>query len=397
MNRLVKWVVIVLITIIAMSCKEIALDEPQVQDYFMKFYGNYHNDNLYDIKLTQNEEIVLAGYRQMSDESEKAWIIKTKVDGMVDWEKEFSGTNNYRGYGLYIDNLINFAAYEFVPGSTTQKGFLCQYNMDGTLVDSLSFDILADHVKDIKFLTNNSNLRFIVHVSLNNNDEIYIYELTSSNEINLISANNLYRTVVGSLYFYEQGNGDLYLTGSFEEVDNPGYTDILVSRIIDDNIIWSYQKGESGAIEETSGIVLLNNALYVSATKHSDLESTDGSLYLIKMDASGLSDEEIEINLEGDNTSYNMIVNSEEEFVLVGDRKIDDKISKIFMVRISLEGQILLENEYGNVGDSHGRFVKKLPEAKSGFVIAGNIATSTDEDAKDIIVIKADELGEWIF
>jgi|GEM_PF-3132620 len=390
MNRLVTKFIILIIPFLAISCDEINVDDPIKTDYFMKFYGNYHNDNLYDIKVTQSEEIILAGYRKLTDESEEAWIIKTGNDGMVNWEKVFSGTNNFRGYGLYVDDIINYAGYELIPGSTIQKGFLCQYNMDGTLIDSLSYDIIADEVKDIKFLANNSNLRFIVHVALNSSDEIYIFEITPGNEINLISANKLYSTVEGSLYFFEQENGNLYLSGSIQEVGNPGYTDIMVSRIVDDNIIWSYHYGNLSEIEKASGIVLLDNSLYVSATKLSN----EGSLYVMQMDASGLNAQNVDIEIAGDNTSYSMIVNSQNEFVIVGERILDINNSKIFMSRIALDGQVLLDNEYGNTGFSKGRFVLNLEGVNKGFIIAGDVTTAPD--SKDVLVVKADESGQWI-
>jgi len=267
--------------------------------------------------------------------------------------------------------------------------------MDGTLIDSLSYDIIADEVKDIKFLANNSNLRFIVHVTVNSSDEIYIFELTPSNEINLISANKLYSIVEGSLYFYEQENGNLYLSGSIQEVGNPEYTDIMVSRIVDDNIIWSYHYGNINEKEKASGIVLLDNSLYLSATKFTSPTSNEGSLYMMQMDANGLNAQNIDIDIAGDNTSYSMIVNSQNEFVIVGERILDVNNSKIFMSRIALDGQVLLDNEYGNTGFSKGRFVLNLEGVNKGFIIAGDINTAPE--SKDVLVVKADELGQWIY
>lgn len=395
MNRLMIRLIIAIIPFLAISCSEIPVDSPKSLDYYMKFYGNYHNDNLYDISITQNEEIVLAGYRNVNEAQEEAWIIKTGTDGMVEWEKTYSGLNNQRGYGLFVNENIYFAGY---VDDSTQTGFLRQYNMDGTVIDSTEFSIQADEVKDIKFLTNNTNIRFVVHIAKGGSDEIHIYELTSSFEANLVSKNQLHSTLDGSMYYYEQENGDLYLTGSIKEVDNDQYSDIMVSHIVDDNIVWSYSYGEQGETEKSSGIVLLNDILYVTATKILDPVADEGQVYLIQMSSTGLNAEILNLSLIGNNTSYDMLVNGDEEFVFVGERRIDEQNSKVFMARTSLTGEVLSENEYGYKGLCRGRFVVKLQGENKGFIIAGNMSTSgVNADAKDILVIKANETGEWIY
>lgn len=392
MNKLIKLLIFVF-PIWILACDEFSADDPKPLDYYMKFYGNYHNDQLYDIEVTESEEVILAGYRTMDDESEQAWIIKTGADGMVEWEKTYSGENNYRGYGLAVENRIYFAGFE-KNESSTQHGFLCQFDLQGEQIDSVSFSIDADDVKDIKFLTEKSNIRLLVHTEKNSSDEICIYELTSTNEVDLISTSPLYRSLEGRLYFNKQESGDMFLTGSFKEVDNEEYYDIMVARLIDDNIVWSYNYGESGVTEKSSGIELVESELYIAATKEINSES---NVYILKLSESGLDAEEMEVLLEGNNVSYSIIVNSSDEFVFVGERKIDDFNSKIFMARTSFSGSVLLNNEYGYKGISSGRFVTNLKGSTKGFVIAGNLTTSgTNDDAVDVIVLKVNEQGNWI-
>jgi len=393
MNRLIIKLIIAAVPFLAISCSEIPADSPKSLDYFMKFYGNYHNDNLYDIVVTQSEEIVLAGYRNVSDDQEEAWIIKAGDNGMVEWEKKYSGLNNHRGYGLFVNENIYFAGYKKVDGSS-QEGFLCQYNMDGSLVDSSYFNITAEEVKDIKFMTNNTNIRFVAHVVKDESDEIHIYEIDASNEAVLVSKNQLHSTLDGSMYYYEQENGDFYITGSIQEVDDNQYSDIMVSHIVDDNIVWSYNYGDPGVTEKSSGIVLLNENLYIAATEVLDPVAYEGQVFLMQMSSTGIDEEIFSVALSGNNTSYDMLVNGENEFVLVGERGIDEQTSKVFMARTSLTGEVLSENEYGYKGLCSGRFVVNLPGENKGFIIAGNISTSTE--AKDVLVIKANETGEWI-
>jgi len=126
MNRLVNILILFSAVLFIVSCSESVIEEPKELDYYMKFYGNYYKDQLFDIKITPDEETIIAGYRDIDDSREDAWIIKTDVFGMVEWEKVFTGENNYRGYGLYISNSIYYAGYEKLSGNI-QKGFLCRY------------------------------------------------------------------------------------------------------------------------------------------------------------------------------------------------------------------------------------------------------------------------------
>jgi hypothetical protein len=392
MNRLMIKLLIAIISIIAISCDKITVDSPKDLDYFMKFYGNYYNDNLYDIGITQAEEIVLAGYRNLDEDQEEAWIIKTGTDGMVEWEKTYSGLNSQRGYGLLVDGNIYFTRYTTEDGSP--QGFLYVYNMDGTVVDSSDFSIDGDEVEDIDFMKKSINRRFVAQVKKDGKHELHIYEISASNQAVLVSKNQLHSVVDERMYYYEQENGDFYITGSIQEVDNETYSDIMVSHIVDDNIVWSYSYGEPGVTEKSSGITLLNDLLYVAATEILDPVANEGQVYLMKMNTIGLEAEIYDINLTGNNTSYDMIVNGDNEFAFIGER-IDDQNSKVFMARTSLTGDVLSENEYGYKGLNRGRFIVNLPGENKGFIIAGDITTSAN--AKDILVIKANETGEWIY
>jgi len=399
MKQFVKFQVFMITVLLAVSCSEIEVNNSVKDlDYYMKFYGNYYNDKLNDIKVNQNDELVLAGHRKLTDNSERAWIIKTGANGMVEWNKTYTGANNIRGYGLHqSDTEIYFAGYQLNETQTTQKGFLYVYNVNGELKDSVSFNVLADNIKDIKFLTNKTNLRFIVHASLNGSDYAYIFETNSNNIVSQLSANNLSTTIEGSLYIFEQANGDIFLSGSVKQTDNKVYTDIIISKFADDNILWSRIYGDTDKIEKSSGIEFINNNLYVSATSWLTPESNDKQVYLMKIDPESFEKQDIPVSLSGNYLSYDMIVNNDDEFVVVGDKKIDANTTKIFMIRISMEGELLQEYIYGFEGVCHGRHVLNLTGSNKGFVIGGNMSTATDAEAQDVIVIKTDEYGEWIY
>ncbi|MGM0496618.1 MAG: hypothetical protein ACQESJ_01745, partial [Bacteroidota bacterium] len=156
-----------LTVLFGVSCSEVTVDEPIKQEYFMKFYGNYHSDFLYDIAVNTEEEIALTGYRKTEKGIEEGWLIKTDSYGMVDWKKKVAGNTDIRIYGLTIEGSVYCSGYREVEGSSDKEGFLYQYNNQGDLLDTLVFDIQVDKIKDMKFLVNDDNLRILAHISRN--------------------------------------------------------------------------------------------------------------------------------------------------------------------------------------------------------------------------------------
>jgi hypothetical protein len=92
------------------------------------------------------------------------------------------------------------------------------------------------------------------------------------------------------------------------------------------------------------------------------------------------------------------VLNGIEELVWSGERNIDERNIRIFMARTTLNGQTKLETEYGDRGYSSGRRITMLPGVDRGFLLSGILSTSgVSEDANDVLVIKVDKNGDWIY
>lgn len=396
-----KWLkslsVLFVFIVLTWSCDDISEGDPVRQDYYMKLYGSYFSDNLTDVVVNDQEEILLAGYRKYHDDIERGWLIKTHADGMEAWEREFIATSHVRLYGLMVDKHIYCVGARNTEVLSKKEGFLCTYSEDGELMDSLVFNVQAEVIKDMKFLTQNAHLRIVVHTYNGGSDEVCIFELGDNKQVELLSRNALYNVIDGRLYFYEQEDGKIYLSGSMEEPGSDGKQDIMVARLVDDNILWSYTYGEKGISERASGIVLQNDNLYVAATRYSTEDVMQPEVFMMRLNTSGIEQETMEVALTGNNASYSMIHHYNQQFVLVGKRIIDNKNSKVFMSIVNNRGQVVTEQVYGYKGFSQGKFVKNCPSSKTDFVIAGDIATSAiSPDAVDVLVVKANFLGEWI-
>ncbi len=390
-----------IVAVTGFGCEKTTVDQPKDLQYFMKIYGNYFNDHLCDVDVDDAEEIALAGYRTKIEGLEEGWLICTDAQGMVKWEKSMAETFNTRGYGARMNDGVYFAACQYPHTSGMQKGIIFHYADDGNLIDSASFDLEVDAVKDIKFLEKRPGNQFMVHVNLNNQDAIYIYEMQSDTAVNLISANSLFNELSGRMYFYEKDDESLFLTGSVEESSSIGEeqvrTNMMFSYLSNDNVLWSYPYGEIGITEKAVGVVFKDDVIYVAGNKIVDEEGVANNVFILELNEAGQIVQNSTLSLKGNNKAYSMITNRDDELVFVGEQKIDEKNVKIFMGRTTFNGEVLLQNEYGDKGISSGRFVMSLPGNNSGFLIAGNLSTSgVSPDANDILVIKVNENGDWI-
>ncbi len=379
------------------SCSEIIVDEPVKQEYFMKFYGNYYSDFLTDIAVNTEDEIILTGYSNTDMDVEKGWLIKTDIYGMVDWKKKIAGTTNLRLYGVLVDGSIYCSGYRMTEGLSNKEGFLYHYNSQGDLLDTLVFNIEADKIKDMKFLDNSDNIRIIAHINRNGTDQVNLYELTNAGSVSLLSTNALPLTIEGKIHFHEQKNGNIYIAGSSNEDDEDGQTDIMLSYLTGNNISWTYFFGEEGKVERASGIVMYNNYLYIAASGYLTENVDRSGVYLLKLTKEGVKTDTMNVNLPGSNIPADMLCYKGNKFLIVGERTRDRKNSDVFMSVISDEGETLIEKSYGYKGLSTGKFAVNLASGNQGYIIAGDITTSPlTTEAVDVLVIKADENGEWI-
>ncbi len=383
------------------SCEKTTVDQPVELQYFMKIYGDYFNDHLSDVDVVESEDIALAGYRTKLEGLEEGWLIYTDAQGMVKWDKTLSETFNTRGYGVCIKDGVYFAACHFPHTAGMQRGIVYHFSEEGEIIDSVIFDLNVDAVKDIKFLKKRPGNQFMVHVNHNNQDAIYIYEMNSDSEVELISANSLFNELNGRMYLYENDNGAIVLTGSVAESgsvnDEVVHTNMMLSYLYNDNLIWSYSYGETGITEKAAGVIYKDDAIYVAGNNiDADGEVAD-SIFILQLNEAGHIEQNSTVELTGNNKVYSMITNNENELVFVGEQKVDEKNVKIFMARTTFNGQVLMQNEYGDKGISSGRFVMSLPGNNRGFLIAGNLSTSgVSPDANDILLIKVNENGDWI-
>lgn len=394
-------IAVIIIAGVVSSCEKVAVDEPEQLNYFMKLYGNYYNDRLNSIDITNNENIVLAGERTLEEGDVAGWLIMTDQAGMVEVERTYHLDNNVRVLGAYVRDNIYFTACEINPVSP-HNGWVLVYDEMLNLTDSLSFSIDIEKVIGVEFLKMSDQVRFLLHGNNGNTDEILIYEIGDDNAVHLISRNEMYGTLQGRLYVYETANNTLYLAGSVPEIAGQvgpdAKSNIMVSCVMNDNIVWSYSHGEIGVSELCAGIVSVDDQLLVGGSqKISDENHFADSLFIYKLDDYGQIQSNQSVLLTGPNRAYEMMLNSNNELVWTGERKIDERNIRIFMARTTLNGQIILEVEYGDRGYSSGRRITMLPESSSGFLLSGILSTSgVSEDANDVLVIKVDKNGDWI-
>jgi hypothetical protein len=393
--------VIILLSGIISSCEKVTVDEPEQLNYFMKLYGNYFSDRLNGIDIAENERILIAGDRTLEEGELEGWLIITDKEGMVVNEKAYNLNNDVRVLGTHTGINNYFVACEINP-TGLHNGWVLVYDETMEMIDSLDFSIDIEAIKGVEFLKKSGQTKFLLHGNNGNTDEILIYEIVPNSSVQLMSRNEIYGELNGRLYVFEGANDTLYLAGSVPEVAGATATDvksnILVSCLHNDNLLWSYSHGEYEVSELCSGIVYINNQLLIGgAQKISDEHHFANELFIYELDHNGQLYATQIFTPKGQSRAYEMLLNGNDELVWTGERKIDERNIRIFMARTTLNGQVILETEYGDRGYSSGRRITKLPGIDQGFLLSGILSTSgVSNDANDVLVIKVDKNGDWI-
>jgi hypothetical protein len=393
-------IVIILILGMIASCKKVSVDKPEKLDYFMKLYGNYFNDRLNGVDITDDERIVLAGDRTLEEGEIEGWFIITDDEGMVQFERKYNFENDIRVFETSVNQSTYFIACEVNQGSS-HNGWVVVYDENMMFSDSLSFTVDIETIKSIQFLEKSQQERFLLHGNNGSTDEVLIYEIGTDNGVHLISRNEMYGELEGRLYIFENSQSTIYMAGSVPEVagqSGTGTSNIMVSRLDNDNIVWSYSIGDPGESELCAGIVFTDNQLFIGGSKKlSEEHYFADKLFIYKLNDYGQVAAIHDVETNGASRSFEMVLNGADELVWTGERKVDERTIRIFMARTTLNGQIKLEAEYGDRGYSSGRNITMLPGIERGFLISGILSTSgVSEDANDVLVIKVDKNGDWI-
>ena len=263
-------IVLIIVSGIMTSCEKVAVDKPEQLDYFMKLYGNYYNDRLNSVDITNNENIVLAGERTLEEGEVEGWLIITDESGMVEVERTYHLNNDVRVLGAHVRDNIYFTACEINP-SSPHNGWVMVYDEMLNLTDSVAFSVDVETVIGVEFLEMSDQVRFLLHANNGTTDEILIYEIGVDNDVQLISRNEMYGTLQGRLYVFEKANNLLYLAGSVPEVagqEGPNAkSNIMVSCLMGDNLVWSYSYGEIGVSELCAGIVSVDGQILVGGSQ----------------------------------------------------------------------------------------------------------------------------------
>jgi len=383
------------------SCEKVTVDKAEKLDYFMKLYGNYFNDRLNGIDITNDGRIIIAGDRVLEEGNLEGWLVITDQEGMVEQERTYNLDNDVRVFSAYFRQNSYFTACEMTP-TGEHNAWVLVYDESMNFTDSLAFSVDIETVLGIAFLQHSDQVRFLLHGNNGLTDEVIIYEIGTDNAVHLISRNEMYGELQGRLYVHETTNDVLYLAGSVPEVAGQSGPDaksnIMVSCMMDDNLVWSYSLGEPNVSELCSGVVLVNDYLLVGGSqKLSEEHHFADNLFIYELNNYGQLQATYDVETNAMSRSYQMMLNGENELVWTGESKVDERTIHIFMARTTLNGQVILETEYGDRGYSSGRRITMLPGVDRGFLLSGILSTSgVSEDANDVLVIKVDQNGDWI-
>ncbi|MHA2254042.1 MAG: hypothetical protein ACXAD7_27060, partial [Candidatus Kariarchaeaceae archaeon] len=334
--------------------------KPKVQ--WNQTYGGTHNEGANALVQTTDGGFALAGFTYpfgVDQPDVDMWLVKTDVNGVMQWNRTYGGTNPDRANALVQTTDGGFALLGSTDGAGDADTWLVKTNADGliqwnqtyagTLYDYSSALI---HTSDGGFALLSKSNTIIVKT-----DHLGQIQWNASFE-SFLEEDPFYGTLATSLI--------QSLDGGFAVAGYSGYPGEGANSggLIKKNSLgateWISNFGE-GIVPES--LVQIDDGSYVVAGRRTNGEERIWDYFLIKTDPSG----PIEWNQtyhEQNDAAYALIQTNDGGFVLAGSASSD-----MWLVKTDSKGIMQWDKNYGSDPDASAL----VPTTDGGFALAGSI------------------------
>ncbi len=294
MNKLILWLALLSGSLVV-----------QAQTQFQRIAADTSNQKILDVKSTSDSGYVYTGYAISGDASlglsKELWIIKTDINGQIQWSKSYGGLKEEIGYAI----IQSGNAYVAVGSSTSFSVggepdiYIIKVDLNGNLIWSYTYgSTFFEEGFDIVQTTNGSGAVAYAICGYRGEgtgvgfDDAFLMKIDASGGLIWfrgisfsylgISMNNRgYALMV-------EGNDNLIVTGTTDILNPTGKNVLLFKSDGAGNLLWNYRYGSGDASEE--GFALAPNEVggqVITGYSASNATSTNDVL-LMRTDPSGM-------------------------------------------------------------------------------------------------------------
>ena len=317
----------------------VLLIPPVIHAWEMTFGGEEYDRGFSIIQSTDGNLVIVGETESYGNGNNDVYLIKTTRSGEIIWEKTFGYTNG-------------------------EVGFAVSECANGDLIIAGTTSSFGPYYNDIYLVRTTQEGNLIWEQAIGGDDEEVAYDLFESSDGGII--------VAGRRGFSESA---LCLM----KTDENG------------SILW--QKTWPGGVARS--VIETDDAGYVIAGHTGgDSDAAAHDVWIIRTDGNGDEEWSMIHPGDGDNRAYDVKGISDGNFVLCGydHEGYGHGREDVFLLKISNDGQIIWEREFG--GDSDDRAFAVIQMDDGGFGICGE-TYSFGEGASDLYVIETSDYGAF--
>lgn len=358
---------------------------------FTKTFGGSLNESGESIIKTNDGGYAILGYTQSKDgdvtnkidESFDYWLLKFDQNQTLQWQKTYGGTDNDRGSHIIqtTDNGYAILGYSASNNGdvTTNNGandfWMCKLNGNGTILWEKSFGFLG---------ADNGNA--IIQTQDNGFLILGVIDISASN-----------------------GQGNSKITGTKRHAGGDYWAIKLNS---DGEKEWSRYYG--GTFTDTPyDVIQTNDNGYLlvgsSDSKDVDIKNSKGSydFWIVKISESGTLLWEKSFGGSQIDEAYAICDSGDGNYLIIGDTRSNDGdistnngAADLWLIKISPEGDLIWEQNYGGTSFDVGRSISKTQDGS--FMILGSSRSSDGDLTKnngqnDAWLLKINDKGDLLW
>lgn len=329
------------------------------QTKFQKTAGSVSNDRNYHLTSSPDGSLYATGYTEaVVGHLTDAFLVKYNRFGEVQWAKTYGDAGDETIWDLIITQNNQIVGVGYSSGLTANEAaVITRTDTAGTVIWSVGVGAMTGNVNFYRVIeTSTGDLVATGLTSLNGNDDIVICKFTSSGTL-------LWSRIVKTpqddemMGLIETSQGHYLVAGLTNDATGSGSSDFAVVKTdANGNVIWKKRYGGIGG-DRLNDVLEINGAYYfLGWSSAGGIGSND--IVLMRTDsAGGLSWAYGYGNLQTDR-AFNMLYNPSQNAILIaGYTDYSDSTTNnrnTLLMSVDLTGQINWARSYGSTGtDGH--------------------------------------------
>lgn len=331
---------------------------------WQKAFGGSGTDVLTDVRQTKDKGYIMVGYSNSADgdvtnvhSSTDVWVVKTDIDGNIQWQKCFGGTATDMGASVSVtddDDIVVCASASSTDGDVTNnKGgsdvWLLNLNRKGKLQFQKTYGGSGNDYGKSAVLHADGTMVIAASVESSNGDITGAHGASDTWVFKL--------DAIGNIVFQKA------LGGTFNDYANKIDTAIGGGYIV------------AGSTASNDGDVSGNHG--IAGTQE------DGWIY--KLDASGVKQWQLCLGGTDDEQLYSVVQDKDSGYVICGATASNDgdvtnnhRKFDVWIIKLTKTGTLLWQSCYGGTDRDEGRGIMTTKNTGEYFAIGYNASVDGD-------------------